>query len=165
MSVLNLHDEGCDAGRFEDYPCTCGKWLYWHCDACDSEFLVEKETAQNLDQVRCRRGHGAVFGRLVRKPGPPVERATDATRLLDKTVMLPLAPENPFSVISDEGKLLGSATVLVVPGGLALRLILDPHNPESFDLDVEPDRTRFRVEAAIDPHTGALTGHIVLLSK
>ena len=84
--------------------------------------------------------------------------------LADVTVDLVPTIENPFPVHDDRGKLLGSAVVTLAAGRFQVRFILDPHNPEVFDLTNEPDRCRVGVRATLSGD-GVLTGVVYLTSK
>lgn len=67
-------------------------------------------------------------------------------KLLEKTLMFP-QPSCVATVRSrDDGKLLGSATVFFVDGGVKVEMYLDAHTPEAFDLDQEPQKLSPDVE-------------------
>lgn len=74
----------------------------------------------------------------------------ETTKLTDVEVGMPLTIEpNPVFVYGHNGKVIGSAVLSFVSGGMQARLILDAHNPEAFDLANEPSRCAFSLHARI----------------
>lgn len=74
--------------------------------------------------------------------------------------------DNPFPVYiveHDRKRLVGAAVVSLIHGALAVRLILDPHFPEVFDLANEPTRCDIRVSATLSD--GHFAGLVHLSSK
>lgn len=93
----------------------------------------------------------------------PVQESSVEPTLADVTVGLTPIIENPFRVLSADGRLLGSAVLTMGKDRFYLRFILDPHNPESFDLTQEPDRCRVDLQATLKD--GVLNGVVRLTSK
>ena len=58
--------------------------------------------------------------------------------------------ENPFKVFNDIGQPIGTAVLSFVEGGIKLHFILDSHNPEVFDLEVDPKRVSAQVDALLN---------------
>lgn len=67
-----------------------------------------------------------------------------------KTVRFEVPILNPVPVVDAQGQPLGSATVSYTSEGLSAEVYLDRHRPESFDLDVNPDRARITVRGNLD---------------
>lgn len=107
-------------------------------------------------------GGGCVCDFLEQEKCPEQDIRKD-DHLADVTTSLVPVIENPFPVYSATGKLLGSAVVTLAAGTFHVRFILDPQNPESFDLTNEPTRCRVDLDAIIAG--GVFKGHITLTSK
>lgn len=83
-------------------------------------------------------------------------------------VIYGLTPEvhNPFPVYISEGdkkRLVGAAVVTLVKDGFQVRLIIDPHSPEAFDLVNEPNRCHVDLRAHLTNRL--LYGEVFLSSK
>jgi len=85
----------------------------------------------------------------------------DKVKLLEVYCDAKVEIANPFPVVNGKGVLIGTAVVSFTSEGFLLRLILDPHHPEVFDLEVNPEvaKTVFQAEFSND---GVLTGRVVL---
>jgi hypothetical protein len=78
----------------------------------------------------------------------------DAVRT--KTVRFQVPIENPVPVVDAAGRPLGSAVVSYTDDGFVAEVHLDKNRPETFDLEVNPDRARVSVR-------GKLEGTLLLL--
>ena len=71
--------------------------------------------------------------------------------------------ENPFKVYNDIGQDIGTAVVTLVDGAFNFHLILDAHNPEVLDLQVDPKRVSADLSGFID--ATSFIGGIIVRSK
>lgn len=124
MSMLNFHDPSCDA-----YSVALG---------CER------------DDIPCTCPPLQPMPPLTYREGPPDRVADETTKFTDVVIGMPINIEpNPVFVYGSGGKVIGSAVLEFVKGGMQARLILDAHNPEAFDLANEPGRCTFKLMARI----------------
>lgn len=71
---------------------------------------------------------------------------------------------SPLPVMNDEGRVIGTATPSFEGGNLKLHLVLDPHNPEVFDLDVEPKRVNVLADLTVSDNV-LVDGVVTLVSR
>ena len=55
---------------------------------------------------------------------------------------IPIKINNPVVVTNDEGRILGSAIITFTEGGIQAEIYLDKNCPETFDLDINPERIK-----------------------
>ena len=89
-------------------------------------------------------------------------------RVADITYSIAPDIKNPFPVYVRDGafsrdRLVGAAAVSLINGAFAVRLFLDPHNPEVFDLVNEPKRCKVDIHLVMVD--GLLSGSVHLSSK
>ena len=92
-------------------------------------------------------------------------------RVTDVLYGITPAIDNPFPVYVTPPpsktlqplQLVGAAVVSFINGAVAVRLILDPHFPEVFDLANEPSRCDIRISATLSD--GHFKGLVHLSSK
>jgi hypothetical protein len=76
--------------------------------------------------------------------------------VMSATREFPVVVDNPVVVENNYHRIIGSATVKMVDGGLSIELHLDRNTPEAFDCSVDPDRVTIDVLGSI------VDGHLTL---
>lgn len=86
-------------------------------------------------------------------------------RLKEADVRIELETLPCMLVLNDLGKPVGTAIFLgFEKGGIKLHLVLDPQNPEVFDLDVEPRRVEAQVSFTVE-NSVVVNGVVTLKSR
>ncbi len=134
MAMFNLHDPECD-----------------------------RYTCPNSEEVACTCPPLPPSPHTIADYGPVLTVTEQNTKLADITVDLKPEIMNPLLVRDEQDRPIGTAVVQFVSGGLSLRLILDQHTPQAFDLAQEPDRCRFNLRGTLQD--GVFQGTVRLTSK
>ena len=75
--------------------------------------------------------------------------ATDSS-VRTKSFFIGVPVQNPVEVRNDMGEALGSAVVTFADGGLQVEFHLDRNRPETFDMEVNPERVKKEVRGLLD---------------